>query len=99
MHTRQRKPFMGLHVVQGGQAVLQQAERATVIGTDGMNPFSSATAVQFGNFLSAIEQGAVPAGTAADHKATLALTLAAYDAAESGRAVVIAPYLDGTVSR
>lgn len=99
LHPRQRKPFMGLHVVQGGQAVLQQAERATVIGTDGMNPFASATAVQFGNFLSAIEAGRVPSGTAEDHKATLALTLAAYDAAESGRAVAIAPYLDGVATR
>ena len=99
LHTRQRKPFMGLHVVKGGQAVLQQAERATVIGADGMNPFASATAVQFGNFLDAIEQGVVPSGTAADHKPTLALTLAAYDAAESGSSVSLAPYLDGTVLR
>jgi predicted dehydrogenase len=99
LHTRQRKPFMGLHVVKGGQAVLQQAERATVIGTDGMNPFASATAVHFGNFLSAIERGLVLSGTAEDHKATLALTLAAYDAAESGKAVAIAPYLDGSSTR
>lgn len=98
LHTRQRKPFMGLHVVKGGQAVLQQAERATVIGTDGMNPFASATAVHFGKFLSAIEAGHVPSGTAEDHKATLALTLAAYDAAESGRAIAIAPYLAGVVT-
>ncbi|MGE0470182.1 MAG: Gfo/Idh/MocA family protein [Nitrospira sp.] len=98
LHTRQRKPFMGLHVVKGGQAVLQQAERAMVIGTDGMNPFASATAVHFRKFLSAIERGLVPPGTAEDHKATLALTLAAYDAAESGRAVAIAPYLDGSAT-
>ena len=99
LHTRQRKPFMGLHVVKGGQAVLQQAERATVIGTDGMNPFASATAVHFGNFLSAIEDGRVPSGTAEDHKATLALTLAAYDAAESRKVVAIAPYLSGAATR
>ena len=85
--------------MKGGQAVLQQAERATVIGTDGMNPFASATAVHFGNFLSAIERGLVLSGTAEDHKATLALTLAAYDAAESGKAVAIAPYLDGSSTR
>ena len=90
---------MGLHVVKGGQALLQQAERATVIGTDGMNPFASATAVHFGNFLSAIEADCVPVGTAENHKATLALTLAAYDAAESGRPVAIASYLAGGATR
>ncbi len=96
LHTRQRKPFVGLHFVKGGKAVLQQAERSVVIGKDEMNPMATATAVHFGRFLSALEAGRVPSGTAADHKATLALSLAAYDAAESGKAVEIAPYLTRT---
>lgn len=90
LHTRQRKPFMGFHLVKGGKAVLHREERSIVIAKDGINPMASATAVHFGHFLSAIEAGRVPTGTAADHKPTLSLSLAAYEAAESGRPVEIA---------
>lgn len=90
LHTRQRKPFMGFRLVKGGKAVLQQAERSIVIAKDGINPMASATAVHFGHFLSAIEAERVPTGTATDHKATLALSLAAYEAAQSWRAIEIA---------
>ncbi|MEX5214728.1 MAG: Gfo/Idh/MocA family oxidoreductase [Nitrospiraceae bacterium] len=96
LHTRQRKLFAGFHLVKGGKAVLQQAERTVVIGKDGVNPMASATAVHFGNFLTALETGRLPAGTAADHRSTLALSLAAYDAVESGRAVEMASYLSRT---
>lgn len=87
VRTRERRPFWGLHVVKGGKAVRYNGSRSTVLATDGMNPFAAATAVHFSAFLAAIATGQTPAGTAADHRKTLGLALAAYDSAESRQVV------------
>lgn len=93
LHTRKRQPFMRVHLVKGGKAVLQKGERSRIIGKDGINPFASATAVHLRNFITALETGRTPPGTARDNRNTLALAFAAYDSAQSGRALELAPYL------
>ncbi len=92
-HTREKPPFFGFDLVKGGKAVLQKGNRSRIIAKNGINPFASATAVHFGNFISAIQDGGVPAGTAKDNRNTLALAFAAYDSAQSGKAVAMSHYL------
>jgi predicted dehydrogenase len=92
IHTKERRPFFGFHLTRGGKAVLQDGNRSKVIGKDGMNPFASATAHHFRNFIGAIENGSMPPGSAADNRNTLALVFAAYESAESGRAVEMSHY-------
>ena len=89
MHTKERRPFMGFNFVKGGKAVLQDGNRAKIIAKDGINPFASAMAVHFENFIEAIRNGDTPHGTAKDHRSTLALVLAAYDSAQTGKFVEI----------
>ncbi len=92
LHTRERRPFADFRFVPGGRAVLTQGNRTRVLATDPQNPFASATARHFANFLDALERGAVPAGHAADNRNTLALVFAAYAAAERGAAVSLAEF-------
>ncbi len=92
IHTKERSPFFGFHLAKGGKAVLQDGNRSKVIGKDGMNPFASATAHHFRNFIGAIDNGRIPPGSAADNRNTLALVFAAFDSAESGRAVEMSKY-------
>ncbi len=94
IHTRDKRPFLGFNFVQGGQAVLQNGNRSKVIAKDKINPFASATAHHFGNFINAIRNGGLPPGTAADNRKTLALVFAAYDSAQSNAAVEMSRYLD-----
>ena len=75
--------------VKGGKAVWLRNGRSRVLAKEGINPLAAATATHFDNFVTAIERGTLP-GTARDNRQTLALALAAYEAAESGRAVEIA---------
>ena len=93
MHTRERHPFFGFNFAKGGKAVLQNGNQSEIIAKDGFNPLVSATATHFKNFLQAIQDGNVPPGTVRDHRNTLALSLAAYDAAESGKAIDLDGYL------
>ncbi len=93
LHTRARRPFVGLHLVKGGKAVFHNGGAPKVIAQDGVNPFAAATAVHFARFLEALRCGTVPPGTARDHRDTLAMSLAAYDSAESGMAVEMSAYL------
>ena len=92
VRTRERRPYLDFTLVKGGQAVLEEGSRATVIAKDGINPFYDATARHFAGFLDAIERGGAPAGNARDNRNTLALVMAAYDSAESGRWVEMSDY-------
>ena len=56
-------------------------------------PFADATALHLGNFIDALAQNKTPAGTARDHRKTLALVFAAYDSAAAGCSIELAPYL------
>jgi len=92
LHTREKRPFIGLDFVQGGKAVLQNGNRETVIAKDGINPFASATAVHLRNFIDAVHCGETPRGTAKDNRNTLALMFAAYDSAQLGKPVEMTEY-------
>lgn len=90
IHTRDKRPFFGFNFVQGGQAVVQKGNRSRVIAKDKINPFASATAHHFGNFITAIQTGGLPPCTAADNRKTLELVFAAYDSAQSGKVIEVA---------
>ncbi|MGH9971056.1 MAG: Gfo/Idh/MocA family protein [Pyrinomonadaceae bacterium] len=92
LHTREKRPFIGLDFVQGGKAVLQNGNRETLIAKDGINPFASSTAVHFSNFIEAVHSGETPRCTAKDNRNTLALMFAAYDSAQLGKAVEMSEY-------
>lgn len=93
IHTRERRPFLDLQLTMGAKAVLQKGARSKVIAKDGRNPFASATSTHFQNFIDAIEKGVEPAGSAKDHRNTLALVFAAYESAETGRATEMKDFL------
>jgi len=97
VHPREKRPFWGLHLTRGGKAVLQNGAKSRVIAREGMNPFASATAVHFRNFLKAIRSGVEPAGSAKDHRNTLALALAAYDSASAGEVLEMRHYLENAL--
>jgi predicted dehydrogenase len=92
IHTKERRPFFGFHLAKGGKAVLQDGNRARVIAREGLNPFASATAHHFRNFISGIEKGGIPLGAAEDNRNTLALVFAAYDSAQLGKTVELSCY-------
>ena len=94
IHNRARRPLLDFTFVKGGKAVLQNGYRSKILAKDGINPFASATAVHFRNFLHAIQHGETPCGTARDNRNTLALAFAAYDSAQSGKALELGHYLD-----
>ena len=95
MHTRERRPFVEFDYALGGRAVLQTGNRSRVIARDGLNPFATATARHLGAFLGALQTGKEPFAQAKDNRNTLALVMAAYDSASSGRAVELADYAPG----
>lgn len=94
LHTRERRPYFAFRFVKGGKAVWQDGNRSRVLATDGTNPFAHATAVHLGNFIDALAQNKTPAGSARDHRKTLALIFAAYDSAAARSWVELAPYLE-----
>jgi D-apiose dehydrogenase len=87
LHTRERRPFLDWRFVPGGRAVLERGTRSRVLATDSTNPFAAATARHFANFLDALESGATPPAHARDNRNSLALMLAAYESAATGRTV------------
>ncbi len=91
LKTRTRQPFLVLRVVGGGRATLQEGERERLLATDGLNPFASATAVHFSDFLDALERGTRAPATADDNRHSLALVFAAQQSAEEGRPVDVPP--------
>ncbi|MBA3608356.1 MAG: Gfo/Idh/MocA family oxidoreductase [Chthoniobacterales bacterium] len=93
LHTRERRPYFEFRLVKGGKAVWQDGNRSRILAKDGINPFAHATAVHLGNFIDALAQNKTPAGSARDHRKTLALIFAAYDSAAAGASIELAPYL------
>jgi predicted dehydrogenase len=93
LHTRARRPYFAFRFVKGGKAVWQDGNRSRILAKDEINPFAYATAVHLGNFIDALAQNKTPAGTALDHRKTLALIFAAYDSAAMGASVELAPCL------
>jgi len=92
LETRDRRPFVTFDFALGGRAMLERGQRSRTLARDPMMPFTSATAYHFAQFLDAIENGTTPPGNAKDNRDTLALVIAAYDSAESGRSVELSAY-------
>lgn len=92
IHTREKRPFFDFNLVQGGKAVLQNGNRSKVFAKDPINPFASATAHHFGNFIDAIQHDSTPPCTAKENRKTLALVFAAYDAAKTGKSILMSQY-------
>lgn len=99
LHTRQKRPFMGLSFVKGGKAVLQRGTKSKIIAKDGINPFASSTAYHFNNFVDALNSGEMPPGNVADNRKTLALVFAAYDAAEARKTIYLEDYATSAAGR
>lgn len=93
LHTRERRPYFAIHFAKGGKAVWHNGNRSRVLAKEGINPFADATTLHLGNFIDALAQNKTPAGTARDHRKTLALVFAAYDSAAAGCSIELAPYL------
>lgn len=93
VHAKTRLPFVRFEFAKGGKAALQTGDRSRIIAKDGMNIFASATARHFANFAEAIRAGRKPAGSADDHRHTLALVFAAYESADSRAFVDVSEYL------
>lgn len=93
LHTRQQRPYFAFRFAKGGKAVWQNGNRSRILAKEGINPFARATAVHLRNFIDALAQNKTPAGTARDHRKTLALIFAAYDSADAGCSMELAPYL------
>jgi predicted dehydrogenase len=91
MHTRERRPFLDVRLGGGAQAVIEDGVRSRVLDKDGRNPFASATATHFGDFLDALDKGTAPPAAVADNRRSLALVFAAVRSAEEGRAVDVGP--------
>lgn len=96
MHTKQRQPFAAFNLVKGGKAILQNGIKSKIIAKDGINPFASATAVHFNNFIEAIKNDTIPPGTAQDNRNSLALVFASGDSAQAHKPVQVSPYLNKT---
>ena len=92
IYTRERRPFLDFTFVKGGRAELQCESRSKLIARDGLNPFADATAYHFAAFLDAIRDGTTPRGNVRDNRNTLAMVMAAYDSAASGRWVDMNQY-------
>jgi predicted dehydrogenase len=92
LETHARRPFVALDYALGGRARLERGQKSRTLAREGLTPFVSATAVQFGKFLDAIDTAVPAPGNARDNRDTLALVMAAYDAAESGRTVEMSAY-------
>jgi predicted dehydrogenase len=84
IRTRERRPYLDWRFVKGGEAVLQRGVRETVLATDGINPFASATAQHFTDFLDALNTGGRVRASIHDNRKSLELVMASYDSAESG---------------
>ncbi|HEV3330994.1 MAG TPA: Gfo/Idh/MocA family oxidoreductase [Bryobacteraceae bacterium] len=92
IHTRERRPFLNFTLVKGGKAEWRRGSRSKLIAKDGINPFGDATARHFARFLDAIQDGGTPPGNVRDNRNTLALVMAAYDSAASGKWVEVKQY-------
>jgi predicted dehydrogenase len=88
-----RRPFARLDFVPGASATLVKSGKERRLATDPLDLFGSSTASLLDEFMRALDAGAEPPCHAADNRNTLALSLAAYDSAESGQPVDLKTYL------
>lgn len=88
--ARSRMPYARARFAMGGTAERIQAGRSQLLAREGSNPFAAATAVRLRAFYDEIQRHVPMPRGAAYHREMLALALAAYDSAETGRRIDMA---------
>ena len=88
--ARSRLPYARARFAMGGTAERIQAGRSQLLAREGSNPFAAATAVRLRAFHDQIVRDVPMARSAAYHREMLALALAAYESAETGRRIDMA---------
>ncbi len=83
------RPYVRLDWARGGKAVLRKGRWERTLGREGPRPFVAATRARLAALERAIRSSGAVDRMGADHRETLALALAAYESAETGRAVEI----------
>ena len=88
--ARSRMPYARARFAMGGTAERIQAGRSQLLAREGSSPFAAATAVRLRAFHDQIVRDVPMPRSAAYHREMLALALAAYDSAETGRRIDMA---------
>ncbi|MDA1236367.1 MAG: hypothetical protein O3A53_16415, partial [Acidobacteria bacterium] len=88
--ARSRLPYARARFAMGGTAERIQAGRSQLLAREGSNPFATATAVRLRAFFDQIKRDVPMPRGAAYHREMLALALAAYESAETGRRIEMA---------
>jgi predicted dehydrogenase len=88
--ARSRMPYAKARFAMGGTAERVQAGRSQLLAREGSNPFAAATAVRLRAFYDQIRGDKTMPRSAAYHREMLALALAAYESAETGRRIDMA---------
>lgn len=88
--ARSRMPYARARFAMGGMAERIQAGRSQLLAREGSNPFAAATAVRLRAFHDQIRRDMPMPRGPAYHREMLALALAAYESAETGRRIDMA---------
>lgn len=85
--AKSKLPFARARFAMGGTAERTQAGRTELLAREGSNPFATATATRMKVFFDEVRRGVTMPRSAAYHREMLALALAAYDSADTGRRI------------
>lgn len=88
--AKSRLPFARARFAMGGTAERTHAGRTELLAREGSNPFATATARRMTAFFDDVRRGVTMPRSAAYHREMLALALAAYDSADTGRRIEMA---------
>lgn len=88
--ARSRMPYARARFAMGGTAERIQAGRSELLAREGSNPFAAAAEERLKAFFDQIRKDVVMPRGAAYHREMLALALAAYESAETGRRIDMA---------
>ncbi len=88
------RPYARLHWARGGEAVLRRGRNERTLARESASPFVDATRARLQELEQAIRSAGNVERMGADHRETLKLALAAYESAESGRAVEVADFAE-----
>lgn len=81
------RPYLTAAWAPGGRCVLRNGDRSRTLATESFEPFADAAAERLKALHDWVCEGREPERGAEHHRMLLALTLAAYQSAESGRAI------------
>ena len=88
--ARSRMPYARARFAMGGTAERIQTGRSELLAREGSNPFAAATAVRLRAFFDQVRRDMPMPRSAAYHREMLALALAAYESAGTGRRIEMA---------